>query len=207
MDVLTRSITAAKEQNRFLNESEIKRAYELSQTANARLDAVKSLSTSSDLILRLAIDQIAGESVHTNIETNLCLDDGESILQYVTYSLLSGSASILEEHYLDRFIEKYLDLGVSVDQLRNAIGTIRDVVVDLLNHHVPQVNEKTNQGDHPTLVAEIIDYFELIIDEFTWESKFANTTDEQWDRMLEAGRRDIAINGTVPLEEVFPPGK
>jgi hypothetical protein len=44
-----------------------------------------------------------------------------------------------------------------------------------------------------------------IQDEQEWEKRFAATTDEQWDRMAAMVRQEIASNGTIPLEEVFPP--
>lgn len=36
-----------------------------------------------------------------------------------------------------------------------------------------------------------------------WDEKFRLTTDEQWDRMAAAVRREIAADGTLPLEDVF----
>jgi hypothetical protein len=43
-------------------------------------------------------------------------------------------------------------------------------------------------------------------DERAWESRFDATTDEQWERLTQAARREIAAGGTTPLDEVFPPG-
>jgi hypothetical protein len=41
-------------------------------------------------------------------------------------------------------------------------------------------------------------------DERAWAAQFATTTDDQWDRMAEQVRRDIAAGGTVQLDDVFP---
>jgi hypothetical protein len=41
-------------------------------------------------------------------------------------------------------------------------------------------------------------------DERVWAAQFATTTDDQWDRMAEQVRRDIAAGGTVQLDDVFP---
>jgi hypothetical protein len=46
---------------------------------------------------------------------------------------------------------------------------------------------------------------EDLADERQWEAQFAATTDEQWDRMAEAVRRDIRAGKVEPLEDVFPP--
>jgi hypothetical protein len=44
-------------------------------------------------------------------------------------------------------------------------------------------------------------------DEQKWESRFAATTDEQWDQMVAMVRQEIAAGETVPLSEVFPTQK
>jgi hypothetical protein len=41
-------------------------------------------------------------------------------------------------------------------------------------------------------------------DEQKWEIHFESTTDEQWDRMAEMVRQEIATGETVPLNTVFP---
>jgi len=44
-----------------------------------------------------------------------------------------------------------------------------------------------------------------LADEQAWAARFHATTDEQWDRLADAVRRDIAAGDTVPLDDVFPP--
>jgi hypothetical protein len=44
-------------------------------------------------------------------------------------------------------------------------------------------------------------------DEQKWETRFAATTDDQWDRMAAMVRQEIAAGETVPLDEVFPTQK
>jgi nuclear transport factor 2 (NTF2) superfamily protein len=44
-------------------------------------------------------------------------------------------------------------------------------------------------------------------DEQNWESRFAATTDDQWDQMAAMVRQEIATGETVPLSEVFPTQK
>ena len=41
-------------------------------------------------------------------------------------------------------------------------------------------------------------------DEQKWESRFAATTDDQWDQMAEMVRKEIATGETTPISEVFP---
>lgn len=44
-------------------------------------------------------------------------------------------------------------------------------------------------------------------DEQKWETRFADTTDDQWDRMAAMVRQEIAGGETVPLDEIFPTQK
>jgi hypothetical protein len=44
-------------------------------------------------------------------------------------------------------------------------------------------------------------------DEQKWESRFAATTDDQWDQMAAMVRQEIATGETTPLSEVFPTQK
>jgi hypothetical protein len=41
-------------------------------------------------------------------------------------------------------------------------------------------------------------------DEQAWKAQFESTTDEQWDRMAEMVRQEIAAGDTTPLAKVFP---
>lgn len=41
-------------------------------------------------------------------------------------------------------------------------------------------------------------------DEQIWKAQFESTTDNQWDRMAEMVRQEIATGDITPLAEVFP---
>ena len=41
-------------------------------------------------------------------------------------------------------------------------------------------------------------------DEQRWKAQFESTTDDQWDRMAEMVRQEIAAGDIAPLAEVFP---
>jgi len=45
-----------------------------------------------------------------------------------------------------------------------------------------------------------------LTDERAWASRFNATSDEQWERLTQAGRREIAAGDTTPLDDAFPPG-
>ena len=44
-----------------------------------------------------------------------------------------------------------------------------------------------------------------LADEQAWAARFDATSDDQWERLTEAARREIAAGETTPLDDVFPP--
>ncbi len=46
-----------------------------------------------------------------------------------------------------------------------------------------------------------------LADEKEWATRFQATTDQQWDRLAEAARREIAAGHVTPFDEVFPRGQ
>jgi hypothetical protein len=42
-------------------------------------------------------------------------------------------------------------------------------------------------------------------DEQMWKAQFEATIDDQWDRMAEMVRKEIAVGDVTPLAEIFPP--
>jgi hypothetical protein len=45
-----------------------------------------------------------------------------------------------------------------------------------------------------------------LADEQAWATRFNATTDEQWDRLTEGVRREIAAGDTASLDDILPPG-
>lgn len=41
-------------------------------------------------------------------------------------------------------------------------------------------------------------------DEQAWKAQFEATTDDQWDRLAEMVRQEIAAGDIIPLADVFP---
>lgn len=73
----------------------------------------------------------------------------------------------------------------------------------LLQHAFSEA-EKLPIEDQDAIASRLLAEIE---DERGWTERFANTSDDQWDRMVAEVRRDIAERGTLPLDEVFPGGE
>jgi hypothetical protein len=71
----------------------------------------------------------------------------------------------------------------------------------LLQRAVAEV-EKLPAEDQDAIAAR---WLAEVDDERQWDTRFASTTDDQWDRLVAEVRRDVAEGGTLPLDDVFPP--
>jgi phage I-like protein len=73
-------------------------------------------------------------------------------------------------------------------------------MTELLRQVIAQI-EKLPADQQNAIAAR---FLEESKDEQEWETRFAATTDDQWDQMAAIVRQEIARGETVPLDEVFP---
>jgi phycoerythrin beta chain len=99
---------------------------------NRRLDAVNAIASNASCMVSDAIAGMicenqgliqAGGNCYPNRRMAACLRDGEIILRYVTYALLAGDASVLDDRCLNGLKETYAALGVP------ATSTVRAVQI------------------------------------------------------------------------------
>lgn len=62
--------------------------------------------------------------------------------------------------------------------------------------------EKLPAEDQDAIASRLLEEVE---DEKRWAASFAATSDEQWARLAEQMRADIAAGRTHPLDDIFPP--
>ncbi|MDV2996293.1 MAG: hypothetical protein N4J56_005947 [Chroococcidiopsis sp. SAG 2025] len=73
-------------------------------------------------------------------------------------------------------------------------------MTELLEQAIAQL--KTLPADEQDAIAARL--LAEMEDEQTWKAQFECTTDEQWDRIAEMVRQEIAAGDITPLAEVFP---
>ena len=69
-------------------------------------------------------------------------------------------------------------------------------MADLLEQVVAEI-QKLPQDQRDAIAARIIADLK---DDQAWTERFEATTDEQWDRLAEAARKEIIAGDTVPLD-------
>ena len=106
--------------------------------ANSRLDAIISITNNSHAIAADAVTAMICEnenslnsnnSINTTNKMSVCLRDGEIILRYVTYLLITNDESILEKSCLKDLKNTYLSLGVPIPNAIRVVELIRDATI------------------------------------------------------------------------------
>jgi hypothetical protein len=73
-------------------------------------------------------------------------------------------------------------------------------MTELLQRVIGQI-EKLPADQQDAIASRLLAELE---DERAWAERFSATTEEQWARLAEAAKRDIASGDTVPFDDVFP---
>jgi hypothetical protein len=73
-------------------------------------------------------------------------------------------------------------------------------MTELLQRAIAEIQQLPTE-EQDAIAARILAEIE---DERAWAAQFAATTDDQWARMADEVRRDIAAGDIVLLDDVFP---
>ena len=143
---------------------------EFVNTANSRLDAIISITNNSHAIAADAVTAMICEnedslnsnnSINTTNKMSVCLRDGEIILRYVTYLLITNDDSILEKSCLRDLKNTYLSLGVPIPNAIRVVELIRDSTISDIKTTMNLTAE--NKTIMSNLINETRIYFEKIV--------------------------------------------
>ena len=138
--------------------------------ANSRLDAIISITNNSHAIAADAVTAMICEnedslnsnsSINTTNKMSVCLRDGEIILRYVTYLLITNDESILEKSCLKDLKNTYLSLGVPIPNAIRVVELIRDATISDIKTTMNLTSE--NKIIMSNLINETRIYFEKIV--------------------------------------------
>ena len=96
-----------------------------------------------------------------------CLRDGEIVLRYVSYALLAGDASVLQDRCLNGLRETYAALGVPTGSAARAVAIMKasatTMITNTNNTTEPKRKMAVTQGACSALSAEASSYFDMVI--------------------------------------------
>jgi phycoerythrin beta chain len=179
LDAFSRAVVSADASTAPLSSDKIAELKGFIAEGNKRLDAVNAVASNASCCVSDAITGMicenqgliqAGGNCYPNRRMAACLRDGEIILRYVTYALLAGDASVLEDRCLNGLKETYTALGVPATSTTRAVQIMKAICVA----HITNTNTEaqagaeyrkndTPQGDCSALAAECAGYFDRVI--------------------------------------------
>lgn len=148
---------------------------------NRRLDAVNAIASNASCIVSDSVAGMicenqgliqAGGNCYPNRRMAACLRDAEIVLRYVTYALLAGDASVLDDRCLNGLKETYAALGVPTTSTVRAVQIMKACAAAHIQDTPSEerAGAKLRKMGSPvvedrcaSLVAEASSYFDRVI--------------------------------------------
>jgi phycoerythrin beta chain len=172
LDAFSRAVVTADSKNAPIGGAELSNLRKFIADGNKRLDAVNCIASNASCIVSDSVAGMicenqgliqAGGNCYPNRRMAACLRDAEIILRYVTYALLAGDASVLDDRCLNGLKETYSALGVPLQSSARAVGIMKACAVAHINNTATKRKMDTAQGDCSALAAEAASYFDRVI--------------------------------------------
>lgn len=174
LDAFSRAVVSADAKTAYLGSGELADLKAYISNGNKRLDAVNFIASNASCIVSDAVAGMicenqglvqAGGNCYPNRRMAACLRDGEIILRYITYALLAGDASVLDDRCLNGLKETYTALGVPLTSASRAALIMKAASVAFVTNTASKRKmEVTEQpGSCDSLATEVAGYFDRAI--------------------------------------------
>lgn len=181
LDAFSKVVVSSDAKAAYVGGSDLQALKVFISDGNKRLDAVNSIVSNASCIVVDAISGMIcenpgliapGGNCYTNRRMAACLRDGEIILRYVTYALLAGDASVLDDRCLNGLKETYAALGVPTTSTARAVQIMKaqaaahiadDPSEARAGAKLRKMGSPLNNDRCADLVAEASSYFDRVI--------------------------------------------
>lgn len=172
LDAFSRAVVTADTKTKTIGAEELASLKKFIAEGNKRLDAVNFIASNASCIVSDAVAGMicenqglvqSGGNCYPNRRMAACLRDGEIILRYVTYALLAGDASVLNDRCLNGLKETYIALGVPTTSASRAVGIMKAASVAFINNTASQRKMGVTSGDCSSLASECAGYFDAVV--------------------------------------------
>lgn len=142
MSIITKSIVNADAEARYLSPGELERIKAFVTSGERRLRIAQTLSDSRERIVKQAGDQLfqkrpdvvsPGGNAYGEEMTATCLRDLDYYLRLVTYGLVAGDVTPIEEIGLVGVREMYKSLGTPTDAVAEGVRAMKSVATSLVS--------------------------------------------------------------------------
>jgi phycoerythrocyanin beta chain len=164
LDAFSRLVDQADRKGAYLSNDEINGLSAMVADSNKRLDIVNRLNSNAPSITANAYRALVAEQPqvfgpggacfhHRNQAA--CIRDLGFILRYVTYSVLAGDASVMDDRCLNGLRETYQALGTPGATVASGIQKMKDAAIAIANDP-----NGITKGDCSNLISEVASYFD-----------------------------------------------
>jgi allophycocyanin alpha subunit len=142
MSIVTKSIVNADAEARYLSPGELDRIKGFVTSGEKRLRIAQTLSESRERIVKQAGDQLfqkrpdvvsPGGNAYGEEMTATCLRDLDYYLRLVTYGIVSGDVTPIEEIGIVGVREMYTSLGTPISGVVEGVRAMKNVAASLLS--------------------------------------------------------------------------
>lgn len=164
LDAFAKVVAQADARGEFLSNKQIEALEAMVAEGNKRLDTVNKINSNASAIVTNSARALFAEqpqlvqpggNAYTSRRMAACLRDMEIILRYVSYAMIAGDSSVLDDRCLNGLRETYQALGTPGASVAVAVQKMKEASVALANDlsGVPL-------GDCSSLTAELSIYFD-----------------------------------------------
>jgi len=142
MSIVTKSIVNADAEARYLSPGELDRIKAFVTSGEARLRIAEVLTSSRERIIKQAGDQLfqkrpdvvsPGGNAYGEEMTATCLRDMDYYLRLVTYGVVAGDVTPIEEIGIVGVREMYKSLGTPIDAVAESVRAMKAVATSLMS--------------------------------------------------------------------------
>jgi len=164
LDAFSKVVAQADTRGEFLSTAQLDALSNMVKEGSKRLDTVNRITSNASTIVSNAARSLFAEqpqlvqpggNAYTNRRMAACLRDMEIILRYVTYAMIAGDASVLDDRCLNGLRETYQALGVPGGSVANGVQKMKDAAIKIANDP-----NGVTQGDCSALMSELASYFD-----------------------------------------------
>ena len=164
LDVFSKVVSQADSRGEFLSTEQLDALTAVVASGSKRLDVVNRITSNASAIVTNAARALfeeqpqlvaPGGNAYTNRRAAACLRDLEIILRYVTYAILAGDSSVLDDRALNGLRETYQALGTPGASVAKGVSKMKEAAINIVNDP-----NGITKGDCSQLVSELAGYFD-----------------------------------------------
>nr|YP_010330204.1 phycocyanin beta subunit [Porphyridium aerugineum]UNJ17920.1 phycocyanin beta subunit [Porphyridium aerugineum] len=164
LDAFAKVVAQADARGEFLSNTQLDALSAIVKEGSKRLDVVNKINSKASVIVTNAARALFAEqpqliqpggNAYTQRRMAACLRDMEIVLRYVSYAMIAGDSSVLDDRCLNGLRETYVALGVPGSSVAVGIKNMKDASIALAND-----STGLTIGDCSSLIAELGGYFD-----------------------------------------------